>query len=58
MGNDPVISTADATCGPHAFQPNFQFFVTQMYSPPRAFLVTMESPEVRSQLVAVIPPSP
>jgi hypothetical protein len=55
MGDFRVISTADALCGSHAFQHNFQLFVAQKYALCRKFLVALEFPDRNSVLVAVIP---
>jgi hypothetical protein len=53
MGDDLVISTADAPCGCHAFQHNFQVFIAQRCALYRKFLVSLESPDRHSLLVAV-----
>jgi hypothetical protein len=55
MGDVWVVSTADSLCGSHAFQHNFQLFVTQRYALCRKSLVPLESPDRLSLLVAVIP---
>jgi hypothetical protein len=43
-----VISTADALCGSHAFQHNFQLFAAQKFALCRKFLVSLESPDTFS----------
>lgn len=58
VGYVRVISTADAVCGSYTSQHRFQLFLTQMYAPPRTFLVSLESSEGHSLLIAVIPPNP
>jgi hypothetical protein len=54
MGDVHVISTADALCGSHAVQHNFQLFA-QRGPIWRKFLGLLESPHRHSLLVAVIP---
>jgi hypothetical protein len=50
-----VISTTDSLYGSHAFQHNFRLFVAQRYTHCRKFLVSIESPDKYSLLVAVVP---
>jgi hypothetical protein len=50
-----VISTANAPCGSHTFQHNFQLFVAQKCVLHRKFLVSLESPGRHSLLIAVMP---
>jgi hypothetical protein len=57
MGDVRVISTADALCGSHAFQHNFQLFAARRCALCRKFQVSLESPDRHSLPVAVIPPS-
>jgi hypothetical protein len=58
MGDVHVISTAHALCGSHAFQHNFQLFVARRCALCRWFLVSLESHDRHSLLVAlIIPPS-
>jgi hypothetical protein len=57
MGNAHVASKADALCGSHAFQHNFQPFVAQRWVLCQKFLVSLESPDRHSLLAAVVPPS-
>jgi hypothetical protein len=54
MGDVLVISTADALCGFLAFQHNFQLSVAQRSALCRKLLVSLESPDRHSLLVAVI----
>jgi hypothetical protein len=54
-GDVRVISTADAPCGSHAFQHNFQLFIAQRCALCRKCLVSLVSPYRHSLLVAVIP---
>jgi hypothetical protein len=55
MGDVRVISTADALCGSHAFQHNFQLFITQRCALYWKFLVWLKSPDRHSLLIALIP---
>jgi hypothetical protein len=50
-----VISRADSLCGSHAFQHNFQLFVTQTCALYRKFLVSIQSSDRHSLPIAVIP---
>jgi hypothetical protein len=58
MGNVHVISTADALCGSHAFQHNFQLFVAQRCEFCWQFLASLESLDRNCPLVAAIPLKP
>jgi hypothetical protein len=49
------ISTADALCGSHTFQHNFELFIAQRCALCLKLLVSLESPDRHSLLVAVIP---
>jgi hypothetical protein len=55
MSEVHVISTADALCGSHAFQHNFQLFVAQKCVLLKKFLVSLKSPGKHSVFIAVLP---
>jgi hypothetical protein len=55
MGDIHAICTADAVCGSHAFEHNFQLFVAQRCTLCQKFQVSHGSPNRYSILIAVIP---
>jgi hypothetical protein len=55
MGDVLLISTADAVWGSHAFQHNFKLFAKQRWALCRKILLSIESPDAHSLLVAIIP---
>ena len=57
MADDRVISTVDALCRYHECQHTFQLFVSRKCAFFQKLLVSLVSPDKRSLLVAVTPPS-
>jgi hypothetical protein len=55
MRNARVTSTVHTLCCSYAFQQSFQLLVTQRCELCRKFLVSLESPDRHSLLVAVMP---